>query len=136
MIPRRIALTGFLCYREEQVIDLGGSDLWVFAGRNGCGKSAVFDAITYALFDCHRAGNRQNARALINDESDALRVEFDFELDGRLYRVRRTLRRSGRAEAANLRPRPPPRRPDPLAGGRGDRVRRRVPRPGSPATSA
>ena len=46
MIPRRIALKGFLCYRDEQVIDFDGADLWVLSGRNGSGKSAVFDAMT------------------------------------------------------------------------------------------
>jgi exonuclease SbcC len=97
LIPRRVALKGFLCYRDEQVIELDGSDLWVFAGRNGSGKSAVFDGMTYALFGCHRAG-QQNATALIHKGRDAFRVEFDFDLGGRTFRIRRTLRRSGRSE--------------------------------------
>lgn len=97
MIPRRITLSGFLCYRDEQVIDLEGSDLWVFSGRNGSGKSAVFDAMTFALFGAHRGG-KQNAVSLIHADADALSATFEFELGGEWYRIRRSQRRSGKAE--------------------------------------
>ena len=41
MIPQRIVLRGFLSYREEQEISLDGASLWLLAGQNGSGKSAV-----------------------------------------------------------------------------------------------
>jgi exonuclease SbcC len=94
MIPRRIALSGFLCYRDEQVIELDGSDLWVFSGRNGSGKSAIFDAMTFALFGAHRGG-KQNAANLINADSSELSVALDFDLGPERYRVRRSLNRKG-----------------------------------------
>lgn len=97
MIPRRIILSGFLCYKAEQIIDLDGSDLWVFAGRNGSGKSSVFDAISFSLFGYHRSGY-QNVEGLINHDSDGLRVTFDFEIGGRTYRAQRSLRRGGSVE--------------------------------------
>jgi DNA repair exonuclease SbcCD ATPase subunit len=97
MIPRRITLAGFLCYRDEQVIDLDGSDLWVFSGRNGSGKSAVFDAMTFALFGAHRGG-KQGAASLIHSEASELSVWFEFDLGPQRYRVRRSLRRGGKAE--------------------------------------
>lgn len=97
MIPRRITLCGFLCYKAEQIIDLDGSNLWVFAGRNGSGKSSVFDAIIFSLFGYHRSGY-QNAESLINHDSDSLRVTFDFEIGGRTYRAQRSLRRGGSVE--------------------------------------
>ena len=59
MIPLRIMLKGFLCYRDEQEVLLDGSSLWMLAGLNGSGKSAVFDAMTFALFGCHRGGSMQ-----------------------------------------------------------------------------
>src|SRR5262245_13339358 len=95
MIPQRVLLRGFLCYTEEQEVCFDGSSLWLLAGLNGSGKSAVFDAITYALFGSHRAGTL-HAQELINKDSDDLMVEFHFTLGGNLYRIRRTLRRSGR----------------------------------------
>ncbi|MEJ7638612.1 MAG: SMC family ATPase [Singulisphaera sp.] len=93
MIPRRIALKGFLCYRDEQVIDFDGADLWVFSGRNGSGKSAVFDALTFALFGAHRGGQR-SADRLINADSPGFEVVFDFDLGDDRYRIKRVLRRT------------------------------------------
>ena len=61
MIPLRVELRGFLCYRDAQVVDLDGRDLWAFSGRNGSGKSAIFDAVTYALFGHHRGGSQHAA---------------------------------------------------------------------------
>src|SRR3954454_17911701 len=95
MIPRRVSLRGFLCYRDEQEIDFAGATLWMLAGLNGSGKSAVFDAVTYALFGHHRGGS-QHAAELINKDSEGLAVEFDFGLDGELCRIRRTLKKNAR----------------------------------------
>ena len=93
MIPRFIKLRGFLCYKDEQTIDFDGSaTLWMLAGLNGSGKSAIFDAVTFALFGHHRGGGINN-HELINKDTDGLLVEFDFLLDNRTYRVKRTLRR-------------------------------------------
>ncbi len=93
MIPQRVQLKGFLCYQEEQEIRFdGGATLWMLSGLNGSGKSSIFDAVTYSLFGHHRGGG-QHAHELINKDSDALLVEFDFLLDGKLYRAKRTLRR-------------------------------------------
>jgi len=97
VIPRRIALRGFLCYHDEQVLDFDGCDLWVFTGRNGSGKSAVFDAMTYALFAAHRGG-KQDAASLIHAGADSLAVTFEFDLGPHRYRARRSLRRNGRSE--------------------------------------
>lgn len=95
MIPRRISLSGFLSYRDEQVIDFSGASLWMLAGLNGSGKSAVFDGLTYVLFGHHRGGAR-DAIELINKECDGFCVEFDFLLDDQLYRAKRTLKKSKR----------------------------------------
>ncbi|MBI1918244.1 MAG: SMC family ATPase [Planctomycetes bacterium] len=93
MIPLRILLKGFLCYRDEQEVLLDGSSLWMMAGLNGSGKSAIFDAMTFALFGAHRGG-KQDQGELINHDSDRLYVEFDFGLDRQTYRIKRTVQRS------------------------------------------
>src|SRR5438045_6173238 len=99
MIPRRVSLRGFLCYRAEQEIDFAGSTLWMLAGLNGSGKSAIFDAVTYALFGHHRGGS-QHAAELINKDSDGLAVEFDVLQDGEACRIRRTLKKNARGSTA------------------------------------
>jgi exonuclease SbcC len=93
MIPQRIQLSGFLSYKEPQTLDFTGAPLWMLSGHNGSGKSSVFDAVTYALFGHHRGGG-SNAGELINKESSSFNVEFDFRLDHRDYRIKRTLRRA------------------------------------------
>lgn len=96
MIPLKVKLKGFLSYREEQTLDFRDATLWVLFGRNGHGKSAVFDAITFALFKEHRGG-KQDAIELINKDSTELLVEFEFQMDQDIYRVKRTQSRKGRA---------------------------------------
>src|SRR5262245_39833500 len=95
MIPRRIKLSGFLPYKDEQEIAFDGSSLWMLSGFNGSGKSTIFDAVTYALFGHHRGG-ATNAGELINKESKGLGVEFEFLAEGQPFQVRRTLRRDAR----------------------------------------
>jgi DNA repair exonuclease SbcCD ATPase subunit len=99
VIPRRVRLKGFLCYKDEQTIEFdGNSTLWMLSGLNGSGKSAIFDAVTFALFGHHRGGGQHNVE-LINKDGDAMSVEFDFLLDGHEYRARRTLKRDTKGGA-------------------------------------
>ncbi|MBY0522302.1 MAG: SMC family ATPase [Gemmataceae bacterium] len=100
MIPQRIRVRGFLCYRDEQEVSFDSASLWMLAGVNGSGKSAIFDGVTYALFGGHRAG-KEHADELINKGSDRALVEFDFLLDGHLYRARRTLKLKKQGGAAS-----------------------------------
>ncbi|MCX6365150.1 MAG: SMC family ATPase [Armatimonadetes bacterium] len=93
MVPLRVRVKGFLSYRDEAVIDFNGRNLWMLSGRNGVGKSTIFDAITFALFGDGRFGGRvvegywnKEARA---NKQDAV-VEFDFDLAGTVYRAKRT----------------------------------------------
>jgi DNA repair exonuclease SbcCD ATPase subunit len=99
MTPVRVKLAGFLSYADERELSFDGSSLWLLSGPNGSGKSAVFDAITYALFGEHRGG-KINSAELIHKEKTAFAVEFDFTLDGKLYRAKRTLRRAKKGNPA------------------------------------
>ncbi len=92
MIPLRVSLEGFLSYKEKQVINFEGSSLWMLCGPNGVGKSAIFDAITFALYNSHRGSQ---IKELINHYSERLVVEFDFLVNGVVYRVRRIHPRKG-----------------------------------------
>jgi DNA repair protein SbcC/Rad50 len=98
MIPLRVQLKGFLCYKEQQEVSFDGAALWMLAGLNGSGKSTVFDAVTYALFGHHRGGGH-DAHELINKDSDRASVAFEFSLDGERYQVHRTLQRTRQAKS-------------------------------------
>lgn len=94
MIPRRVALEGFLSYQYAEEFDFSEGELWMLSGRNGAGKSAVFDAILYSLYGIHRGG-KQYAEQLINRKSDAFKVAFEFEAAGSIYRAERSVNRRG-----------------------------------------
>lgn len=100
MIPVRVKLKGFLCYKEEQEVSFDGSTLWMLSGLNGSGKSAIFDVVTYALFGHHRGGS-QRVDELINKNSDNLEVEFEFLQEGRAYRIRRTAKRTAKGSSSS-----------------------------------
>ena len=51
MIPLRVYLKYLLCHREQEFV-IDGHPVWLLHGPNGVGKSAVFDAMVYALLDC------------------------------------------------------------------------------------
>ncbi|HEY4026856.1 MAG TPA: SMC family ATPase [Candidatus Dormibacteraeota bacterium] len=93
MVPVRVLLESFLTY-DEAVFDFRGARLWSIWGDNGAGKSAIFDAITYCLYGVHRGGAAQGADAeLLRKGQTRMSACFEFELDGTLYRVTRTLSR-------------------------------------------
>lgn len=89
MIPVRVYVEGFLCYREGVEFTFDGSPLWVLTGDNGVGKSSVFDAMRFALYGMNRDSKRSYSD-LINHDSDKLVVEFDFVVNEDLYRIKRT----------------------------------------------
>ncbi len=95
MIPKRIELENFLSFGNPAVEFVFSDDepLWVLCGKNGIGKSAVFDGITYALYGEHRGGT-QKAEQLVRHGANGFRVVLEFEFAGVEYRVTRV--RSGR----------------------------------------
>lgn len=96
MIPLRITLEGFMSYRDKQTLDFDGHALWVLSGHNGAGKSAVFDAITFALYGQYRGDEQQHAARLINNQgASALKITFEFQVGARTYKVHRTHPRKG-----------------------------------------
>lgn len=97
MRPLQLEVRGLMTYREQTVIDFRGDWLWSITGANGSGKSALFDAITFALYGEHRycKGRSSRDELLLSEDRDHLRVAFDFEISGAPYRVERTIARRG-----------------------------------------
>jgi len=89
VIPLRLRISGFLSYRDPAELDFTGFDLACISGPNGAGKSTLLDAITWALF----GQARRRDEALINLQSDAAEVAFEFQYEGADYRILRGVRR-------------------------------------------
>ncbi len=87
MIPQKLSLTNFMCYREAE-LDFAGIHVACLAGENGAGKSALLDAITWAVWGNSRLGARGDDD-LIRLGEDEMAVEYTFSLGGDSYRVLR-----------------------------------------------
>lgn len=96
MIPQKLRLRNFMCYREEQALDFSGIHLACLAGDNGHGKSALLDAMTWALWGKARARRDDELIALGETE---MWVEFEFALGRQRYRVWRQRSKKGRGQS-------------------------------------
>lgn len=90
MIPKRVVLENFLSFGtpKAEIAFTDDEPLWVLGGANGVGKSAVFDAMTFALFGQHRGG-AQNHDLLVRHGANGFSVTFEFEFNGIDYRITR-----------------------------------------------
>jgi hypothetical protein len=97
MIPHKLRLTNFMCYRSEQSLDFAGLHLACLAGENGHGKSALLDAMTWALWG--RARARRDDELITLGESD-MAVEFEFGLGDQRFKVlrQRSKKRGGQSD--------------------------------------
>jgi exonuclease SbcC len=85
MIPHRLSLTNFMCYRQAE-LDFAGIHVACLAGANGAGKSALLDGITWALWGKARAKRDDE---LIHLGEEEMAVELTFGLEEQTYRVLR-----------------------------------------------
>ncbi len=85
MIPVKLKMRNFMCYRDNvPPLDFTGIHLACFSGDNGNGKSAIVDAITWALWGKARASSDDD---LIHTTQTEMEVEFDFTVGPQLYRI-------------------------------------------------
>jgi DNA repair exonuclease SbcCD ATPase subunit len=99
MTPLRIRLAGFLSYREPQELRFDDGGVWLLSGANGSGKSAIFDALTFALFNSHRGGAATTAE-LINSECQSAQIELDFAIGAEEYRASKAIKRTRQGSAS------------------------------------
>jgi len=98
MIPLKLTLRNFMCYREDvPPLDFRGIHLVCLAGGNGHGKSALLDAMTWALWGKARARHDDE---LIHMGQSEMEVEFEFALGDNRYRVIRKRDSKGRGRSA------------------------------------
>ena len=95
MIPIRLSVKNFLSYRDNvPTLDLEGVHVACLCGDNGHGKSALLDAITWALWGGSRARVQED---LIFQGESEMQVDLEFQAGEGRYRVSRRYARSARS---------------------------------------
>ncbi len=84
MIPVSLKMRNFMCYRDVPPLDFTGIHLACLSGDNGNGKSAIIDAMTWALWGKARAASDDD---LIHATQPEMEVEFDFTISQQPYRI-------------------------------------------------
>ncbi len=93
MRPIRLSLQAFGSYAGALTIDfsrLGRHGIFAITGPTGAGKSTIFDAMVYALYD-DLPGFRENGniRSHYVDEATLTQVCLDFEVHGEEWHIER-----------------------------------------------
>jgi exonuclease SbcC len=85
MIPIRLAVRNFMPYRDNvPPLSFNGIHTACISGDNGNGKSALIDAMTWALWGKTRAKSDDD---LIHQGQTETEVEFDFAVGEQAYRI-------------------------------------------------
>lgn len=87
-IPIKFEWDNMFSYGENNVIDFTkAKDLVGLFAANASGKSSVFSAITFCLFDkCERDYKASN---IMNVQKTEFSCKFEFEIDGKRYFIQR-----------------------------------------------
>ena len=102
MKPVYLQMENFLCY-EKTDVNLSAITTALIIGKldgndnvsNSTGKSTIFRAIEYVLFNEARDLNLEE---IIRDDTNACKVIFDFALGNKIWRISRSRTRKGTAD--------------------------------------
>ena len=99
MLPNSLRMKNFMSHKESFIdFTLFSSCLIMAVNKNdeqisnGIGKTTIFRAISYVLFDEYEA---DKVEEIIRDGADGCEVEFVFESDGQKYKTTRGRSKSG-----------------------------------------
>ncbi len=100
MRPTKLVMNAFGPYRgkvELDFTDFGASSIFLITGPTGAGKTTIFDAITYALFN-QASGDMRETEMLKSQfatDQDKCFVELTFDVGTDEYRVKRSPKQMG-----------------------------------------
>ena len=94
MKPIYVKMSAFGSYAAEETVDFTDVNHGIFliTGDTGAGKTTIFDAITYALYDQTSGGKRDGEmmRSQYADEDTRTYVELKFTYQGDTYTITRS----------------------------------------------
>lgn len=95
MRPLKLVMNAFGPYKDKVAIDFtkfNQKTLFLVSGPTGAGKTTIFDAIAYALYDDASGTSRGKDSFKSQFASDEVLcfVELEFELAGKKYYIKRT----------------------------------------------
>lgn len=108
MRPINLKMEAFGPYRDTVYLDFtkfGSHSIFLINGPTGSGKTTIFDAISYALFN-EASGQTRDTDMLKSDfatEEDFSSVELTFEMKNRTYRILRSPKQKGPGERVKVR---------------------------------
>ena len=94
MRPLTLTISGFGPYAGTTTLDftqLGEQGLYLITGDTGAGKTTIFDAITFALFETSSGGNRLDfmLRSKYAAPETPTYVKLKFSYGGKVYQITR-----------------------------------------------
>ncbi|MDE2838316.1 MAG: SMC family ATPase [Chloroflexota bacterium] len=100
LLPISLSLSNFLSYRDAApTLHLEGIRVACLCGPNGNGKSALLDAVTWALWGKARG---QRHEQLLHHGQTEMRVELVFDVGSERYRVSRRYSQARRNPQSSL----------------------------------
>src|SRR5438309_837800 len=93
MILEWLQVQNFLSH-VDSTVTFTDQPLWLICGDNGAGKSALFDAVEYVLYNKVRGDTSQNADLLIKQGAERARITLVVRLGDTLYRITQEIQRA------------------------------------------
>ncbi|CZQ87190.1 SbcC/MukB-like Walker B domain-containing protein [Trichococcus ilyis] len=107
MRPLKLEMCAFGPYKEKTVLDFTqfqNQTLFLVSGPTGAGKTTIFDAIAYALYDVASGSSREKDtfKSQFAAENAICYVDLTFEYNGKNYRVRRSPAQTGPGKSGKI----------------------------------
>jgi len=105
LIPVKLALKNFLSYGEDvPPLDFTQFHIACLSGNNGQGKSALLDALTWAVWGEGRKASQEKKadNSLLRIGQKDMQVEFVFDLEGDRYSIIRTFSLAKKSSRSGL----------------------------------